>query len=516
MNEVPAARHEPAEGHVHPSADDRVVAALSTPVGGPVGTRVRARSGGDGSWWTPVRVLLALTALTFALGLVAKQSCVTAQWSGDVAYSHVCTSEVAEAYTGTGLVEGTWPWDGDPTSLARYPVLEEPALTGLWAHAAARVTHVLAGSPDLTERFAIPTGALARDPDVRRERVIFVGVNAVGFALLALLTTWALSLVHRRRPWDAAGFAVAPVLVLTGLSAWHLLAVCAVALALLAWSRRRVALAGVAVGVGAATGVWPALLLLAFALTSVRTGRLRHVLPAAVTALASWVAINAPAFVSGRAQWERFWVVAADRGPDAGTVWTIVDGAMRTFGGAGETGSTGLPHATVLLLSWLLVGLWAVAVAALALLAAAPPRVSQVALLLVAGFVLLRPTFEPHQALWLLPLAALARPRWRDLLVWQAGVVLFAALHSWWLGGLLDPGGEGPPAFYWLGIGLHVVGTLWLVATVVGDVWWVEDDPVASDRPDRPDRPGRVGRRARLGPSVSAQVTTMRSNDVAV
>lgn len=489
-------------GHVHPSADDRVVAALSQPVGGPVGDRVRPRSGGGDSWWTPVRVLLALTALTFALGLVTMQSCVSAQWSGDVGYSHLCTSEVAEAYTGTRLVEGAWPWDGDPTSLARHPVLEEPALTGLWAYGAARVTHVLAGSPDLTERFAVSTGALARDPDVRRERVIFVGVNAIGLALLALLTTWALSLVHRRRPWDAAGFAVAPVLVLTGLSAWHLLAVGAVALALLAWSRRRVALAGVAVGAGVAAGVWPVLLLLAFALSAARTGRLRQVLPTAVAALATWAALNAPAFVLGRAQWERFWAVAADRGPDAGTVWTIVDGALRAFGSAGETGTTGLPHATVLLLSWLFVGLWVAAVAALALLAAVPPRVSQVALLLVAGLVLLRPTFEPHQALWLLPLAALARPRWRDLLVWQSGVVVLAALHSWWLGGLLDPGGEGPPAFYWLGIGAHVVGTLWLVATVVGDVWWVEDDPVAAER--------------REGPGAPGQVTTMRSNDVAV
>ena len=485
-------------GHVHPSADDRLVAALSDPVGGPVGSRVRERAGRDGSWWTPLRVLLGLTALAFALALVAKTSCVSAQWSGDVPYSHLCTSEVAEAYTDTGLVEGTWPWDGDPTSLARHPVLEEPALTGLWAYAAARATHVLAGSPELTERYAVSADALARDPDIRRERVIFVGVNAIGFAVLALLTTWALALVHRRRPWDAAGFAVAPVLVVTGLSAWHLLAVSAVALALLAWSRRRAALAGVAVGAGAAAGVWPVLLLAAFALTAARTRRLRDVLPAAVAALATWAALNAPAFVTGRAQWERFWAVAADRGPDAGTLWAVLDGAL------GDLGDDALPHSTVLIVSWALLGLWTLGVAALALLAAAPPRVSQVALLLVAGVVLLRPAFEPHQALWLLPLAALARPRWRDLLVWQAGVVLFAALHSWWLGGLLDPGGDGPPVFYWLGIAVHVVGTLWLVACVVGDVWWDDDDPVAAERSEPAARHG------------SAQVTTTRSNDVVV
>ena len=77
-----------------------------------------------------------------------------------------------------------------------------------------------------------------------------MGVNAIGFAALALLTTLALSRVHRRRPWDAAGFAVAPLLVLTGLASWDLLAVAAIAVALWAWSRGRPVLAGVLVGLG--------------------------------------------------------------------------------------------------------------------------------------------------------------------------------------------------------------------------------------------------------------------------
>ncbi|CAN5203441.1 glycosyltransferase 87 family protein [soil metagenome] len=485
--------HRPGE-HVdpvvHPTADDPVVSALSEVVGGPVGTRIRDRSapGGAGSWWTPLRVLLALSALAFAIGLVSKGSCVSDQWRGDTQFSHVCTSEVADAYTGTSLVEAAWPWDGDAATLARHPVLEEPALVGLWAYAAARVTHVLAGSPDLEPRYAVAAETLPRNPDIRRERVIFMGVNALGFAALALLANFALSRVHRRRPWDAAGFAVAPLLVLTGVSAWDLLAVSAVALALLAWSRRRAAIAGVLVGLGAAAGVWPVLLLAAFALSAVRTRRRLDLLPAAVAAVGTWALVNAPAFISGRAQWDRFWLVASDRGPDCGTIWTVVDAGV------------GLSHTTLLTTSWILLGLWVAAVVAISVLAPRPPRVSQAALLLVAGFVLLRPAFEPHQALWLLPLAALARPRWRDLLIWQGCAVVFAAMHSWWLGGLLAPGGDGEAGFYWIAIGVHVVGTLWLVAVVVGDVWWPESDPVAEER-ERPDLP---------------QVTTMRSNDVVV
>jgi uncharacterized membrane protein len=38
----------------------------------------------------------------------------------------------------------------------------------------------------------------------------------------------------------------------------------------------------------------------------------------------------------------------------------------------------------------------------------------------VAAFLLLNKVYSPQYALWLLPLAVLARPRWRSLLVWQA------------------------------------------------------------------------------------------------
>lgn len=489
---------DPTTGPVHPTVDDPVVGALSEPIGGPVGSRARSReAGGTSSWWTPLRVLLALTALSFALGLVAQGSCVADQWRGDGQLARVCGSEIADSYTGTGLVEGAWPWSSEADTLSRHAVLEEPALVGLWTYAAARATQLVSGGPSLEERYGVAAATLPRDPDIRRERTIFVAANAIGLAVLALLTTLALSRVHRRRPWDAAGFAVAPLLVVTGLTAWDLIAVSAVGLALLAWSRRRAVLAGALVGVGVAAGVWPVLLLGAFALSASRTRRLVEVPPAVAAAAGAWVCLNLPALVSGPAQWQRFWAVAADRGPDSGTLWTVLDDSI------------GISHDTVLTTSLALVGVWVTGVVTLCLLAPSPPRVSQAALLLVAGLVLLRPAFEPHQALWLLPLAALARPRWRDLLIWQSCAVVFAAMHSWWRGGLLDPGGDGPAGFYWIGIGVHVVGTLWLVAVVVGDLWWPEVDPVGGERPRRdPPRRGRGESRD--------QETTMRSNDVAV
>ncbi len=68
---------------------------------------------------------------------------------------------------------------------------------------------------------------------------IFVIVNAIGFAVLALLAAWLLAGVNPRRPWDAAAFALSPALLLTGLVNWDMLAVVLVAGALWAWARER-------------------------------------------------------------------------------------------------------------------------------------------------------------------------------------------------------------------------------------------------------------------------------------
>jgi uncharacterized membrane protein len=225
-------------------------------------------------------------------------------------------------------------------------------------------------------------------------------------------------------------------------------------------------LAGALVGVGAAAGVWPALLLAAYAVGCVRDRRPARVLPSVVTALAGWAVLNAPAFLSGRDAWERSWSVAWDRAPDQGSLWTVVD---LTAGISGDVARTA---------AWIVVGLWWAGVVALALLAPVRPRLSQVAFLLVAGVLVLGVAYEPQQALWLLPLAALARPRWRDLLVWQAAEAVHFAMYWWWRGGLLAPGSGDPGRWYVLAILLHLGGTLWLVAVVVRDVWWPGRDPV--------------------------------------
>ena len=94
----------PPADRAHPTLDDPVVAALSESVGGPVGERATRHP-----WWTPLRVILALTALTFALGMVQKSQCYLTSWQdGELRYSSMCYSDLPYLYTGRGFAELTW------------------------------------------------------------------------------------------------------------------------------------------------------------------------------------------------------------------------------------------------------------------------------------------------------------------------------------------------------------------------------------------------------------------------
>jgi uncharacterized membrane protein len=133
----------------------------------------------------------------------------------------------------------------------------------------------------------------------------------------------------------------------------------------------------------------------------------------------------------------------------------------------------------------------------LALSAPVRPRVAQLAFLLVAGFLLLNKVWSPQFSLWLLPLAVLARPRWRSLLIWQATeAVVWGVTMLHYLGA--GERGIGVEWFF-LGVTVRDVVVVVLMGLVVRDVlypdgdvvrttWLGVDDPAGGVLDGAPDR----------------------------
>jgi uncharacterized membrane protein len=472
---------------VAPSHDDPVVAALSEGVGGPLGSRSAGHR-----WWTPVRVVLALTALCVAVGMVQKAGCYEETWSGDKRYTQMCYSDLPYLYTGRGFVEGHWPFSGDEQVRARHDVMEYPVGISYFAYGAAKVTLFLAGSPDVEARQRVSASSLFGDLEVQHEIRLFLLVHALVFAALALLSAWLLAGVNPGRPWDAAMFALSPALALTFLINWDMLAVVLVAATVWSWARGRPLLTGVLLGLGTATKLYPLFLLGGLVVICLRDRRWRDLAGVVLAGAATWLVVNAPAYLTGREQWQVFWTFNSERAADLGSIWLVVS----------QASDHAFSAHTINLWSYAIFGVWCAGVALLGLTAPTTPRFAQLAFLVMAGFLLVNKVYSPQYVLWLLPLAVLARPRWRDQIVWQAGEVLYFASVWWYLDGDLAPGGGEDAGFYWLAIAARVSAELYLCAMVVRDIWWPREDPVHATALAMPRRPG--------------QVSSTRSNVVAV
>ncbi|MBZ5735579.1 glycosyltransferase 87 family protein [Nocardioides sp. TRM66260-LWL] len=338
--------------------------------------------------------------------------------------------------------------------------MEYPVGISYWAYGTAVIAQAIGGEYDAAARAQIPSDQLFGDHAVERESTLFIVVNAVGFALLVLLTTWLLAGVDRRRPWDATWFAVSPVLALTALINWDLLAVALVAAALWTWARDRPLATGLLIGLGTATKLYPLFLLGGILVICVRQRRWGDLGAASAATAAGWVALNLPALLTGPTEWKVFWTFNQERGPDLGSIWLVMQ----------QVAGRGISADAVNLGSELFFAVWCLLVAFVGWRARRTPSLAQLGFLIVAGFLLVNKVYSPQYVLWLLPLAVLARPRWRDQLIWQATEIVYFCSVWWFLDGDLAPAAGGDPGFYWLAIWVRMAGELYLIAMVVRDI----------------------------------------------
>jgi uncharacterized membrane protein len=432
---------------VAPTHDDPLVRVGSEVVGGPLGRRAVVGR----SWWTPLRVLLALTFLTCGLGLVQKDWCRDHAWASPGDYAHACYSDIPPLYFGRGLAAGEVPYIGqEPDKQVEYPVL-----TGAVMWATAQL---------------VPSDGT---PDHRSKR--YFDINALALAIAAGIVAIATALVSGRRRWDAALFAAAPVLALTGTINWDLYAVAFLALGMVAWARGHPVGAGILIGLGAATKFYPLFALGPLLLLCLRAGRMREFWATFLGAACTWVVVDVPVMVADFDGWSKFYRLSESRGVGFSSIWFVLS----------QQGHA-VPEDR---LNWIAGGLFVAAcigIAVLALAAERRPRLPQLVFLVVAAFLLTNKVYSPQYVLWLLPLAVLARPRWRDLLIWQAAeVVHFVGI---WM--LIEGYPPGRPEHalgndgYDITVLAHIVATLWLCAVVVRDILRPEYDPVRAPLPD--------------------------------
>lgn len=372
-----------------PSRSDPLLRHLSEVVGGPLGKRT-APGRTDPGLFTVERVLVIMTAVAALIAVLGKEHCRAVGWSTPDQQSTGCWSMFPNAFIENDL-STSFPF------FSQGSTFDQSMVAGWIAGLAAWLTR------------SAGEGAL--------RQLAFFDLNA---ALLAVLWIVVVVLVARtagRRPWDAAIVASSPVLILTAFVSWDLWAAGLVTVALYFFTRKKTLWAGVFFGLAALAASYVVVILMAILFLGFRAGKPTEMLEMLVTAIISWVLALAP-FMAQNPQAFPDYVkkLLAAKATESSLYggWNLVAERL----GLPQLGLEMTNALAAILLMAVLLG-----VAWLAFRASRTPRVAQLAFLAAAGFLVVSKGTQPWHAVWLVPLLALALPRWRPVLLWQAAAM---------------------------------------------------------------------------------------------
>lgn len=460
----PCAQVLPPSGVVAPTWDDPVARAASPSIGGLLGQRTRPGR----QWWTPLRLLVVLWLVAAVVAIGVKAPCYEQGWGAnadaqsskqELKYQYVrqCYSDVA--WLGAAQIASPG-WFFTPDAQGQPVAADAPVLTSL--------------VKDATARLVGPQGSVVA------QKQIYFTLNALLLLLCWLLVVLATARLSGRRVWDASLVALSPAIILAGLVSFDLWAVLATSLSLWAWARKKPVLAGVLLAVALGFSFYPLMMVVPLLVLCLRAGRLRAGVEMLGAAVVSTLVIYGVALIAAPQSWVLYLRQWREAPAGLGSLWYAAHLQQWQVAADGKR------------LTLLVVGLTIAGVALVGLLALVlrrRPRLAQVAFLAVAVLVLVNKTYSVQHMVWLVPLAVLARPRWRDLLIWQAGqAVYFVAVWLFLVSTVADDGANralGGDA-YSLAILIQVGSLLWLVAMVIRDMLNPDHDPVRQVGMDDP------------------------------
>ena len=430
-----------------PSRSDAFLRKFTEVIGGPLGRHSSPGRISPG-FFTVERVLIILTVVAALLAVASKNACRMNGWGGTNAYAWACYSDWTSLFHARGFAENPF------APFATGAEFEYPVLMSVVASLTAAL---------------IPPGEYNR-------ALAFFDLNFLLMVGLWMVVVIATARTAGRRPWDAAMVALGPGIILAGSINWDMWAVAFLALAMLAWSRQNTFLAGVLIGLGTAMKLFPILFFGAVIVLAIRSGRYRPLWVSLGGAALSWTAVNLPLAVVNFDAWKHFFTFTEDRGAGLSSFWHIWNVTAAVVPGMATLDAS--------LINVLAMGLFVASCAGIAYLglrAPVAPRLSQLVFLIVASFVMFNKVYSPQFVVWLIPLAALAWPKWKDFLIWQ----LFEVLHFWaiWMylyasTADIKPSNTFPTSFYVFAVLGHMIATGYLMYRVGESMFRPELDPV--------------------------------------
>jgi len=390
-------------------------------------------------------VVLLCAAGTMAFGTALKSHCAGGDYSDGRQYHDLCYSDIVPLLSTEQLTGGRLPFldacrESAGNNCDEYPVLTMYVMRA--AASIARIRTALAGFGGTSTSSFYYTNAVIL--------TLFAGATAFGIWVLA----------GRKALW----FALAPTLLIYGTMNWDLVAVAFATLALVAFAARRDGWAGVLLGLGAASKLYPALLVVPLFLQGIQDREPDRSVRLLWWTVGTWLVVNLPFVIAAPSSWFEFFRFNSDRVADFDSFWYV---ACRHWAPACvSTGAVNLWSAVLFVASF----------GALLLIKTvrqpAFPRWT-LGFPLIACFLLSNKVYSPQYGLWLLPWFALAMPSWPAFAAFQiADVAVFITRFRWFFPVYAGEGAAIGPQETWYEVALIARAAILIWCLVV----WIRQD----------------------------------------